>query len=97
MIWCPGDRGVVEDLSFWIVGHWLGEGMTSDGNLVFGGAATRRFTELESLIGKSSLSLPDRSYISSNSLLELRLLHTELRSDCVSDDAGDAGTFSTGR
>ena len=56
----------------------------------------RFFTELDSLMGSSSESLPLTSYISSNSLLELRLLHSELPSDCVSDEAGEAGTSATG-
>lgn len=35
--------------------------MTIDGNLDFGALATRLLTELESLIGKSSFSLLERS------------------------------------
>ena len=29
--WNGGESGVVADLSFWIVGHWLGDGITIDG------------------------------------------------------------------
>lgn len=96
LIFVGGDSGVMADLSFSIVGHSLGDGIAIDGRLCFG-AAIRFFTELESLIGTSpSDSLDVKSYISSNSLLELRLLHIELPSDCVSELAGDAGIVSAG-
>ena len=59
--------------------------------------ATRLLTEDESLIGTSpSDSLSVMSYRSSNSLLELRLLNSELPSDCVSELVGETATSSMG-
>ena len=69
--------------------------MAIDGYLLL--RATRLLIELESLIGTSpSDSLSVMSYRSSNSLLELRLLKSELSSDCVSELEGDTGSSCTG-
>lgn len=100
-----GERGVTADLSFSSVGHSLGDGMTIEGYR-FLAIAIRFFTELDSLIGTSpSDSLAETSYISSNSLSELRLLHievaseegvTELVGEGASSNIGIIATFAFG-
>jgi hypothetical protein len=92
-----GESGVTADFNLSIVGHSVGDGMTSDGYLLLF-IAIFFFMEFDSLIGTSpsdSLpSLPVMSYISSKSLCELRLLHI-LSSD-VSELPGEEESSITG-
>lgn len=68
-----GDRGAVADFcSFWIVGHAVGEGMTSDGKLSrrISARASRALMELEHLRGTIAESSSDTSYRSSKSVVQ---------------------------
>jgi len=90
VIFGGGERGVIADFSLSSVGHSLGDGITSAGYRFL--VLTRLFTDWESLIGTSpSESLADMSYISSNSLFELLLLHMEVSSEGEPESELSAG------